>query len=115
MSYTLTIKFIPTFSIFVLLIEYAKADAPIFFPISSAKTLIYVPDEHYILDYKGRCSLLIYGQHADGDAYDQFAVGNYGIEGKRGTYMDAEDGELSNSAAEHGGVDSVLRAQAAVS
>lgn len=74
-----------------------------------ADTAIYVPDEHYILDYKGRCSLLIYGQHADGDAYDQFAVGNYGIEGKEGTYMDAEDGELSNSAVEHGGVDSVIR------
>lgn len=74
-----------------------------------ADTAIYVPDEHYILDYKGRCSLLIYGQHEDGDVYDQYAVGNYGIEGKKGTYMDAEDGELSGSAVEHGGVDSVLR------
>ncbi len=74
-----------------------------------ADTALYVPDEHYLLDYKGRCSLLIYGQLADGTPYDQFSIGNYGIEGKEGTYKDAEDGELSNNAVEHGGVDSVLR------
>ena len=75
-----------------------------------ADTALFVPDEQsYLLDYKGRCSLLIYGQHIDGTRYDQFAVGNYGIEGKDGTYRDAEDGELSNNAVEHGGVDSVMR------
>lgn len=74
-----------------------------------ADTALYEPDEHYILDYKGRCSLLIYGQKRSGAAFDQFAIGNYGIEGKQGTYIDAEDGELSNSPVEHGGVDSVLR------
>ena len=74
-----------------------------------ADTALYVPDDHYILDYKGRCSLLIYGQTTDGVGYDQYSVGNYGIEGKEGTYKDAEDGELSNNAVEHGGVDSVLR------
>jgi GH15 family glucan-1,4-alpha-glucosidase len=74
-----------------------------------ADTAMFVPDENYILDYKGRCALLIYGQNEDGHIYDQFAVGNYGIEGKDGTYRDAEDGELSNNAVEHGGVDSVMR------
>lgn len=74
-----------------------------------ADTALYVPDEHYILDYKGRCSLLIYGQMIDSTPYDQFSIGNYGIEGKEGTYRDAEDGELSNNAVEHGGVDTVLR------
>jgi GH15 family glucan-1,4-alpha-glucosidase len=72
-------------------------------------TALYVPDDHYILDYKGRCSLLIYGQHKDGEQFDQFCVGNYGIEGKEGTYKDAEDGELAGNAVEHGGVDSVIR------
>jgi GH15 family glucan-1,4-alpha-glucosidase len=72
-------------------------------------TALYVPDEHYILDYKGRCSLLIYGQHKDGERFDQFCVGNYGIEGKEGTYKDAEDGELAGNAVEHGGVDSDIR------
>jgi GH15 family glucan-1,4-alpha-glucosidase len=74
-----------------------------------ADTAMYVPDDHYILDYKGRCCLLMAGKiMGDGD-FDQFAVGNYGIEGKDGTFRDAEDGELSGNAVEHGGVDSVLR------
>jgi GH15 family glucan-1,4-alpha-glucosidase len=74
-----------------------------------ADTALYVPDDHYLLDYKGRYSLLIAGKFADGETFDQYAVGNYGIEGKAGTYLDAEDGELSNNAVEHGGVDSVIR------
>ncbi|HJQ09361.1 MAG TPA: glycoside hydrolase family 15 protein [Candidatus Saccharimonadales bacterium] len=72
-------------------------------------TALYVPDENYILDYKGRCCLLIAGKLGEKDTFDQYAVGNYGIEGKAGTFMDAEDGELSNNPIEHGGVDSVLR------
>lgn len=76
-----------------------------------ADTALYVPEDHYILDYKGRYCLLIAGQHANGEGFDQYAVGNYGIEDKAGTFLDAEDGELSNNAVEHGGVDSVLRFQ----
>ncbi len=74
-----------------------------------ADTALFVPEANYILDYKGRCSLIIYAQLANGKPYDQFAIGNYGIEGKEGTFRDAEDGELSGSAVEHGGVDSVMR------
>ena len=74
-----------------------------------ADTAVYVPDGHYILDYKGRCCLLVGGKLGDGNFFDQYAVGNYGIEGKAGTFMDAEDGELTDNAVEHGGVDSVLR------
>ena len=72
-------------------------------------TALYVPEGNYLLDYKGRCSLLIYAQCADGTGLDQFSVGNCGIEGKEGTWRDAEDGELSGNAVEHGGVDSALR------
>lgn len=74
-----------------------------------ADTALYEPEENYLLDYKGRACLLISGQLADGTPFDQHAVGNYGIEGKKGTFVDAEDGELSNNDVEHGGVDSVLR------
>jgi GH15 family glucan-1,4-alpha-glucosidase len=74
-----------------------------------ADTALYVPDDDYILDYKGRCCLLIAGRLAGDGGFDQFAIGNYGIEGKAGTFKDAEDGELSGNAVEHGGVDSVLR------
>lgn len=81
------------------------------FEISSggrADTALYEPDDSYILDYKGRVCLLISGMSAS-SSFDQFAVGNYGIEGKAGTYMDAEDGELSGHPVEHAGVDSVIR------
>lgn len=76
-----------------------------------ADTAVYVPDDHYVLDYKGRCCLLIAGVVEGDGGFDQFAVGNYGIEGKSGTFKDAEDGELSGNLVEHGGVDSVLRFQ----
>ena len=82
------------------------------FQISSdgrADTALFEPEENYILDYKGRCSLAIYGELDDHQTFDQYAVGSYGIEGKEGTYRDAEDGELSGCAVEHGGVDSVIR------
>ncbi len=74
-----------------------------------ADTALYVPEDNYIFDYKGRCGLLIYGQQAGGQGFDQYSIGNYGIEGKEGTYKDAEDGTLSNNPVEHGGVDTVLR------
>ncbi len=74
-----------------------------------ADTALYVPDDHYLLDYKGRCCLLAAGKIVGGADFDQYAVGNYGIEGKAGTFKDAEDGELSGNQVEHGGVDSVMR------
>ena len=73
-----------------------------------ADTAFYVPQDNYILDYKGRCALLIYASSTQGQS-DQYAIGNYGIEGKEGTFMDATDGELSQNPVEHGGVDSVIR------
>lgn len=72
-------------------------------------TALYVPDSDYILDYKGRFCLAIGGQTETGVTFDQYAVGIYAIEGKAGTYVDAEDGELSDNPVEHGGVDSVIR------
>lgn len=74
-----------------------------------ADTALYEPEDSYILDYKGSVTLLIGGRRKNGGSFDQFAVGNYGVEGKEGTFKDAEDGELSGSAVEHGGVDSVIR------
>lgn len=74
-----------------------------------ADTAMYVPDGHYVLDYKGRCSILAYAETESGEAFDQWAVGNTGIEGKVGTFKDAEDGELSCSAVEHASVDSTIR------
>jgi len=75
-----------------------------------ADTALFEPDNSYILDYKGRVSLLIYAQTAeDQQPFDQYSVGSYGIEDKEGTFRDAEDGVLEGNAVEHGGVDSVVR------
>jgi len=72
-------------------------------------TALYVPEGHYILDYKGRRSFLIYGQQSNGQPFDQYSIGLHGIEGKAGTFADAEDGELSGHPVEHGMVDSTIR------
>ena len=73
-----------------------------------ADTALYHPDNQYILDYQGNCNLVISGETESGKSFDQFAVGNYRVEGKEGVYKDAEDGLLSSNPVEHGGVDSVL-------
>lgn len=77
--------------------------------LGRADTVMYVPEGPYMLDYKGRCSILAYAEAQDGTPFDQYAAGNAGIEGKEGTFRDAEDGELSMSPVEHGGVDSTIR------
>lgn len=111
----------PTYNVFCRRIEVKNLrdtdrDVRIFmhqvFQISHAgraDTALYEPELNYILDYKGRCSLLVYAQTDSGVPFDQYAVGNCGIEGKEGTFRDAEDGVLSGNAVEHGGVDSVVR------
>jgi len=72
-------------------------------------TVMYVPNGNYIYNYRGSTSILISGKFDDGTSFDQFATGNYHIEGKIGTYVDAEDGELSNNPVEHASVDSTIR------
>lgn len=72
-------------------------------------TVLFVPQGSYLYDYKGRCALLISARDSRGRFFDQFSVGNYGIEGKEGTFKDAEDGYLEGNLVEHGSVDSVIR------
>ena len=72
-------------------------------------TALYAPGKHpYILTYCDDIYFVSSLRDHDGAAFDQFAVGNYGIEGKEGAYVDAEDGELSGNLVEHGGVDSII-------
>lgn len=71
-------------------------------------TALYEPTENYILDYKGRCSLIVYSKEIGGTPFSQYSVGNCAIEGKEGTWRDAEDGELAGNPVEHGSVDSVV-------
>lgn len=82
------------------------------FLISESKkrnTAFYDPTHNSIVHYKGRRVFIVNGRTAQGTAIDDYSVGAYQDEGKDGTYKDAEDGELSKNAVEHGSVDSVIR------
>jgi GH15 family glucan-1,4-alpha-glucosidase len=45
---------------------------------------------------------------ANGQQFTEYNIGLFGIEGKEGTWLDAEDGRLEKNPIEHGSVDSVL-------
>lgn len=77
---------------------------------SNTDTAQYLPDSDAILHYRGRRAFIVSG-FVDGDntPFDQYTVGLFGIEGREGTYRDADDGELSFSNVEHGRVDSTIR------
>lgn len=71
-------------------------------------TVQYLPDDHVIMHYKGHRTLYVNARHASGELFDDYSVGLFGIEGRDGTYRDADDGVLSKNSVEHGQVDSVL-------
>ncbi|MBP9760156.1 MAG: glycoside hydrolase family 15 protein [Candidatus Pacebacteria bacterium] len=80
------------------------------FHISEAErgdTAYYSPELHAIVHYKGRRVFLV-SARADDVYFDDYSVGLLGIEGKEGTWRDAEDGTLSKSGIEHGSVDSMI-------
>jgi GH15 family glucan-1,4-alpha-glucosidase len=70
-------------------------------------TGMYDPRVNAIIHYKGATTLLVNAMH-DGKQFAEFNIGLFGIEGKEGTYHDAEDGTLEGNAIEHGSVDSVI-------
>lgn len=76
---------------------------------SNTDTAQYLPDTDAILHYRGRRAFIISGSDASNKPFDQYSVGLFGIEGREGTFRDADDGELSMSAVEHGKVDSTIR------
>ncbi|HEY5695853.1 MAG TPA: glycoside hydrolase family 15 protein, partial [Candidatus Saccharimonadales bacterium] len=76
---------------------------------SNTDTAQYLPDSTGILHYRGRRAFIVSGTTSDGTPFDQYTVGLFGIEGREGTYRDADDGELSFCNVEHGRVDSTLR------
>lgn len=70
-------------------------------------TAFYDPRVHSIVHYKGHNAFLVHATIND-IAFTDYSVGLFNIEGKQGTYTDAEDGILSRNPIEHGSVDSVL-------
>lgn len=75
---------------------------------SNTDTAQYLPDNNAILHYRGRRAFVISGKY-DNEYFDQHSVGLFGIEGKEGTFRDADDGELVCNSVEHGRVDSTIR------
>src|SRR3989344_2066385 len=67
----------------------------------------YDPVSQTIIHYKGRRCFVINAYHGQ-TSFDDYSVGLFNIEGKEGTFKDAEDGSLSQNPIEHGLVDSVV-------
>lgn len=76
---------------------------------SNTDTAQYLPGDNALLHYRGRRAFVVSGMQNNDAWFDQYSCGVFGIEGKDGTWRDAEDGELSNCPVEHGRVDSTLR------
>jgi len=70
-------------------------------------TAYYDPEKKIIVHYEGR-RVLVIGTQLEGRPFDDYTIGNYGIEDKEGAWRDAEDGVLSRNPIEHGPVDSVV-------
>lgn len=75
---------------------------------SNTDTAQFLPGDHAILHYRGRRAFIISGT-TDTESFDQHGIGVFGIEGREGSYRDADDGELSGNNVDHGKVDSILR------
>lgn len=70
-------------------------------------TGFYDPRVNAIVHYKGHTHFLI-NAFVGSQRFQAYNIGLFGIEGKEGTYCDAQDGVLENNPIEHGSVDSVL-------
>jgi len=80
------------------------------FHISEANvgdTVYYNPEINSIINYKGKRYFLISGISDEKGIYE-YATGEADVNGKLGTYIDAEDGKLSENPIEHGSVDSTI-------
>jgi len=67
----------------------------------------YDPRVGAIIHYKGETTLLVNAM-TNGQQFTEYNIGIFGIEGKEGTWLDAEDGKLEGNPIEHGSTDSVL-------
>ena len=70
-------------------------------------TAFYDPITNTIIHYEGQRAFLVNATH-DETGLDDYSVGLFQLEGKEGTYRDAEDGVLAKNSIEHGRVDSTI-------
>ena len=74
---------------------------------SNTDTAQYLPDSNAILHYRGRRAFVISGKSNSGP-FEQYTIGLFGDPEHQGSFMDAEDGQLSSNNVEHGRVDSII-------
>ncbi len=80
------------------------------FQISESRrgdTGYYDPHTHTIIHYKSRRVFLVNAASLK-ERFDDYSIGIFQIEGKEGSFRDAEDGVLTKNPIEHGSVDSIL-------
>jgi glucoamylase len=70
-------------------------------------TAFYHPKDNVLVHYKGQRVFLVNLRNGD-LGLDDHSIGLMGIEGREGTFKDAEDSVLSKNSIEHGLVDSVI-------
>lgn len=70
-------------------------------------TSYFDPINHAIIHYNGKRVFLINGKSENG-SFSDYTTGVFRIEGKEGSFRDAEDGVLSKNLIEHGPTDSVI-------
>lgn len=70
-------------------------------------TAFYDPETNTVIHYEGRRAFLMNAATTEGGISD-YTVGVFQLEGKEGTFRDAEDGILAKNAIEHGRVDSTI-------
>ena len=75
---------------------------------SVGDTAAFDPESGGLVHYKGPRYFIISGKAQNSEGLDQFAVGQKNVNGKKGTYIDAEDGLLSGNTIAQGSVDSVI-------
>ena len=74
---------------------------------SKGDTGVYDAENNLVIHYKGR-RVFATTSKVGKEYFDDYTIGNYGIDDKEGAWKDAEDGELSKCNIEHGSVDSVI-------
>lgn len=75
--------------------------------VRKGDTVYWDPVDQTVVHYKGR-RVAVIGGHISDKSFSDYTVGLSTIEGKEGTWRDAEDGTLSKNAVEHGTVDSTV-------
>lgn len=76
-------------------------------------TAYYDPQASAVIHYEGSRAFLVSGT-VDEKGPSDWTVGIFQIEGKEGTYRDAEDGVLSKNPIEHGRVDSTFALESSI-